>query len=1215
MLKALELAGFKSFADKTRLEFSSGVTCVVGPNGSGKSNVVDAIKWVLGSQSPKALRGSEMTDVIFNGSAGRRPQNAAEVTLEFENSAGLFELSDPAVRITRRVYRSGEGEYLINGSACRLRDIRELLAGTGVGSGAYNLIEQGRVDAVLRASPTDRRALFEEAAGISRFRMKKEEAARRLARVDQNLLRLSDIVDEVEGRLRRVRMQAGKAKRYREQSQRLKQLRTKLGLADWRGLTARLEELDVSRTLLGEQWRDEQRHVDQGEALLQSIERGDGAASAELAGVEAELASARERLVALRAAVAGDTRRLGELNESLTHARRRLVASRIEAATDAGESAPRLKRRLDEQRRLLEQVSDQAAEAAAALGRAATSRDALGSAKHDLQERGKAAERQLAELTREADRLTARLEAIHSQHAAQLPIGEAIARRRKDAARQLQQRRDELEEMATRVGEGEQAVNAARREHTRLRAELTDQLQRSAHLKAEVGADRRRLDELEAIDNQLGRLREEIASLLAPNESGAPVVVRGLVADILHVDYDTAPMIEAALGERAHHLVVENGDALLDAIGRDPGSLQTRASFQRLDAYPPEATAAALDLSGTPGVMGRADQFVEAEADFAPLVSRLLGQTWIVDTLATARRLAAGAEHTLQFVTYSGEVVASTGEVVVGPQVEAAGVLTRRRQITRLGESAAEAQHQADELASAISATQKALADAEQGADRADAEQATRLARRTELGQQLATLSERLRHLDDEQGRVDAVALTLSDQASEVESALVEARGRHEASANELSALESSRNELENQIAAAEADHGEASAAAADARVAIAAAEQHIEILAGQLAQRARESSLRRTADAEARREVVTLAERSERCRLAVLHGRSEIAGLQLVAERLARRRGQLSETRRAETSRRQLLARELHQARRRAEACRSRSQQAELEAERLRLERAAIADRMRDDYAIDLAEAARLAVDEAGAEPVSSAERATLEQELDALRGQVGAVGAVNLESLDELDELEDRFAELSAQYDDLSDAKTQLQRLSTRISTESRQFFLDTIEEVRGHFRELFRRLFGGGEADIVMLDQEGDDPLQAGVEIAASPPGKELRSISLLSGGEKTMTCVALLLAVFRTKPSPFCVLDEVDAALDEANIGRFTGVLSEFLSSTQFIVVTHSKKTMTGADTLYGVTMQESGVSKQVAVRFDDVGEDGQISPAATLRRQPPTRRAA
>ncbi|MEM8864495.1 MAG: AAA family ATPase, partial [Planctomycetota bacterium] len=415
---------------------------------------------------------------------------------------------------------------------------------------------------------------------------------------------------------------------------------------------------------------------------------------------------------------------------------------------------------------------------------------------------------------------------------------------------------------------------------------------------------------------------------------------------------------------------------------------------------------------------------------------------------------------------------------------------------------------------------------------------------------------------------------------------------------------------IAEQISNAESSEASLQAEAHDAKLLISRHDQHVEILSEQLTQLKRDTSERGSADREAASEVATLVERTRLCELSLLSGRGQISTLQFEVQELATHQKQMAARRRSGASQRQELARRLHEARRAAESTRSQLQQAELDAERLRLERTALADRMQEDYGIDLAEAAREAP---AAEPE---DRASLEQELSLLRGQVGSVSAVNLDSLEELDQLEERFAQLSSQYNDLSEAKTSLERLSTRISTESRQLFLATVDEVRGHFRELFRRLFGGGEADIIMLEEaEGADPLDAGVEIAVSPPGKELRSISLMSGGEKTLTCVALLLAVFRTKPSPFCVLDEVDAALDESNVGRFTGVLSEFLSSTQFIVVTHSKKTMTGADTLYGVTMQESGISKQVSVRFEDVGEDGQISPAATLRRQTPPSQAA
>ena len=1204
MLTALELAGFKSFADKARLEIPAGVTCVVGPNGSGKSNVVDAIKWVMGTQSPKSLRGSEMTDVIFNGSAARRPLNAAEVTLEFDNRSGLFELKEDTVRITRRVYRSGEGEYAINGTQCRLKDIRELLAGTGAGTESYSIIEQGRVDAVLRASPKDRRSLFEEAAGISRFRLKKQEAARRLARVEQNLLRLSDIVDEVEGRLRRVRSQAGKAQRYREQAERLKQLRTELGLADWWTATSRLKELDQTIAQTKSQCGELRVEIQAAEQRLHQA--GSEAEAEALSAVQRALAAAREQIAACDAAATAESQRHDELAEELRHAQRRLVGVRSEPVEGAStqqtlrQNLQETRDRAAEQRSVERKIADD-------LAKQDQSLSALRKSLSEVTERSKQLKQQLQKRQREGDRLTALDEVGQSQLADHQKMLDRLGGQAEEARQELQAAQRQLGQLDRDARTAESAFSEA----TASAAELRDSL--AAHQKTlgEVRASRVRDEhKLAALDDAVTRLetlRNEIGRLLESEQPGGrpPAKVCGLVADLIHVDFDNAPMIEAALGERAHHLVIDDGDGLLAAFAAQPGVLTTRAVFERLDVKSAGAAVDRIDLAGEQGVMGRADQFVGAEPNCELMVSRLLGRFWIVDNLATARRLASGKGRGLSFVTFKGECLHADGAIALGGTSADGGVLTQHQRAGLLREAIQAQDRRIAELRQAITRTEQQLEDAEQQSTQLESSRQGLVTQLSDAQQLVATLTERSRQLEQEQQRLSA---TVAHEAKACQEGQYEIRAIHE----ELSEAQAERQQiaaqqesLQQEIEGKELEVTRLKSAATAAHVELVKYEQHAAILSEQIAQHRKSRDQRTSAETDAADVVATLHARLRSSRLALLNKRSELASLWLVHEKQAAEAASLAKRRSREEQDRNRLSRLVTAARQRLEGEQRREQQASLVAERIRTEQANLVRRLQEDYQIDLPEAARAA----GPPQAALTDRTALEREVASLKGEVGSIGSVNLDSLDELDELESRFDQLSSQYQDLAEAKTSLERLSSRISNESRDLFLATVEEVRGHFSELFRRLFGGGEADIVLLEEEGGDPLDAGVDIAASPPGKELRSLSLMSGGEKTMTCVALLLAVFRTKPSPFCVLDEVDAALDEANIGRFTGVLSEFLSSTQFIVVTHSKKTMTGADTLYGVTMQESGVSKQVAVRFEDVGEDGQIDPAATLRRSP------
>lgn len=1218
MLTALELAGFKSFADKARLEFPAGVTCVVGPNGSGKSNVVDAIKWVMGSQSPKSLRGAEMTDVIFNGSGGRRPQNSAEVTLEFDNRQRLFELGSDQVRITRRVYRSGESEYLINGSACRLKDIRELLAGTGAGTESYSIIEQGRVDAVLQSSPKDRRALFEEAAGISRFRIKKQEASRRLARVDQNLLRLSDIVDEVEGRLKRVRSQAGKAQRYREQSQRLKELRTQLALVDWHFIAQRLAELEQQSAAIDAEQQQGNEQLEAGEAALAEYADREETDRTSTARLDRALVTTREQIASVRAATEGERRRLGELEDSLLHARRKLVAAKIEAATTPQEdSLDELHQRVEQAEQELADSQQKAAQLQAELQARQSQLETVREQRAKLNSASEPLKRQIAELDRRYDLLTLRKEQSKQRWSKHDSATEEIATQTRTVQAELESARSKTAEIETQVSQLATALAEAQHRVDQASGDLVSQQSELAGLEADLASRQQRLAHYEEAEDRLERLREDMTRLLqddahTSNES-APITIHGMVADVLHVDYDSASMIEAALGDRAQDLVVDDGNALLQIAISNNDTLTTRASFQRLDAQLAATAIDRIDLSGQPGVMGRADQFVEAAPEFMSLVKRVLGRTWIVDRLETAHQLATSIGRGLSFVTFAGEKLAADGTIALGPQSESSALLLRRREIEFLRPSIETDQSRVTALRNRVKEIQQQYQSGTQTAKQHIASHAQLAAELAEARRDTATLEERFRQQQQRQSQLEAERQQATEAERVDKAELAACHRRREELAVQLAAAAEHLQVLEGRLAPAEAELAEIQATATEARVALAKHEQHSEILSAQLKQAELTQRKNRPEDAETQEFITELKWRLTQCRGELLRATSEMATLTLELETLSAQRRHHDRLQREGKSQQREIADAVRKLRRRMESRQAEWQRSQLDIERLRLEQRSIQERMQEEYAIDLAAAA---AESQEAIELSSDDRARMEQELSQLRGNVGAVQAVNLDSLEELDELENRFEELSSQYQDLVNAKAALEKLTNRINADSRQLFVTTIEEVRGHFRELFRRLFGGGEADIVLLeDGEGSDVLDCGIDIEASPPGKELRSISLLSGGEKTMTCVALLLAVFRTKPSPFCVLDEVDAALDEANIGRFCNVLTEFLSSTQFIVVTHSKKTMTGADTLYGVTMQESGVSKQVAVRFDDVSEDGQIAPAAMLRGTSPAARAA
>jgi chromosome segregation protein len=720
---------------------------------------------------------------------------------------------------------------------------------------------------------------------------------------------------------------------------------------------------------------------------------------------------------------------------------------------------------------------------------------------------------------------------------------------------------------------------------------------------------RERIDVLSELEQRLEGLDNGVQQVLRMAEDapdGPLGGVRGVVADLFHVDVDTAPLIEVALGERAQFVVVAAGGPLFSGLGRESLNVADRVGFLFLDAFTPTTALDRIDLADEPGVMGRADRFIETAPQFAQLVRRLLGRTWLVDRLATAVRLALGAGRHLEFVTSDGELLAADGSLVVGPRSAVIGILSRRSELRACHEQIGEMEQQLAQQQIAQTRLQCECARQEETAT------ATR-ARLAELTEQLM---ERRQQTTAARARLDQVQRDRernSLQLQRIEETLVALRAAFDTATDEQSTATNGVVQLEAELksfgelyAAAESHLAERRSIATEKHVAAARCEERVEMLRLQMEQITHDQLEKDRVLAEARQRLATREAQHAELETTMLQGRQALAELFVRKEHHAVELAGEAAAEESLRNERSELNAQIREARKQLTAIESQRHKLESAADRLRHERQTLHERMQEDYGINLAEAGReeqgAASGELGDESNDlladdSVDRDAIEREIAELRNQINTIGAVNIDALEELEEIESRFKSLSSQYRDLVDAKASLERIIQRINIDSKQLFVTTLEIVRGHFQELFRRLFGGGEADIVLEDQA--DVLECGIDIIARPPGKEACSISLLSGGEKTLTCVALLLAVFRSKPSPFCILDEVDAALDEANIGRFADVLRDFLSFTQFIVVTHSKKTMSGGDTMYGVTMEESGVSKRVAVRFEDVSEDGQI----------------
>ena len=1195
MLKALEIAGFKSFAERTRFEFRPGITAIVGPNGSGKSNIVDAVKWVLGEQSVKSLRGREMADVIFNGSAGRRPLNSAEITLTLDNSKGLLPLDTPEVHITRRVYRGGESEYLINRRACRLRDIRDILTGTGLATQAYSVIEQGKIDQLLQASPMERRAVFEEAAGISRFKAKKLETLRRLDRLDQNLLRLADIVEEVQNRLRVVRSQAGKAERYRRHTQRLRELRTHAARLDWADLNRRLAELTKRSRAAAE--RRERASSEQAarEEELGRLEGEAAALDAQTRQLQAAAADDRERIAAAEAAIAHQLGRLRDTEREIGRMGRAFLElhRRVQESAGVHEAMARSADEVEERRRQLARTLAERerdlSEALETLDRARLLHEQRQSAQwEELQASLNAASG--------AARLEARLDTARAEHDRIEKELDVLRRRRQSLSEEMAGWESRLAE----AERSEQAVHETLESRRSALARTLDELRtvekRRREWERHQAARRERHAVLQQLESRREGVEPGVKEFLQRLQEASPEDrdrVRGLAADLLRAEFQVALLVDAALGESAQYVVVMDSAPLFERWLGGGAAPVGRAAFLRLDVLAQQKPPGEEEslFANLPGVLGRATDFVETDPDCEPLKRRLLGNVWFVDTLATALRLSDPAG-TARFVTLAGEVV-EPDLVIAGPKIAGGGLVSRKSELRALDE---ELERLAEALAR-VTAEETALREraAQEEAALAEAESESQRLRGTltECRHRLAALRSRWEEAEprvrDLETQREHAAQEIEETAAQWEQAL-----REKAEVERRAQLaETWLTQAAQELSTAESAVRDRTRIVTDLKVELAQCEERLRNLQAER-RRQEEAGRERLRERDALWE--RLREAARECRLAersILAAEAELAQACWQKEAVARNLLELSRQRAAVEERRAEAARLLQAAAQEVRAAEAELHRLELESSGVIHEKTALAARLREDYGImpselDLPSALE---DDRGREQIQA--------EMDDLRRKIHQLGNVNLEALEELTELERRYETLSDQYQDLTSAKASLQRIIDRINTDSRRLFLATLESVREHFGVLFRELFGGGQASIEL--EEGADVLESGIEIVARPPGKEPRSISLLSGGEKTLTCVALLLAMFRSRPSMFCILDEVDAALDEANIDRFAKVLRDFLSVTQFLIITHSKKTMTCADAIYGITMEESGVSKRVSVRFEDVSENGEFVP--------------
>jgi len=1212
-LKSLDMLGFKSFADG-KIQFPEGVTAIVGPNGSGKSNVVDAILWVLGEQSTKTLRSEKMEDVIFNGTELRKPLGMAEVsltiggldqaTMRLEGGSGLpTQLTEfQELMITRRLYRNGESEYLVNKAVCRLKDIRSLLLDTRAGSKGHTVIAQGQIDQILNASPQDRRELIEETAGIIRYKKQKAEALRKLEATQQNLLRVRDIIAEVKKQLNSLERQARQARTYQTLQQEARGIEIELLTREFRALRNGLQEI---------------------EAEVASLDQREAGTVAEQARLTADLEQARLNAIAM-----GDS--IGKIREEQA-----LIEQQQAQALTAAEV----------ERNRSQLFEEQQTQESAELEELVRSHDELAMALRSIefslssvQEEMEAKERALGELDRDMEgQLLQRASAVEEEERGRsdvLQLAVLVANTEQGVA-QLAARMQDLagrESGMTSEREGLQAQRAdALARHDLLRHEYGEADRLITSLRAQQRTAQedsaRVVSEAQELDPQILRRSEELAGVDSRLEALQGVVreemgygrqgtdestalkscagVRDAVAEWLVVPPGMDRAVEAVLGERVHGWFVDEPSVARRAIGFLEEKALGRGSFIPQQPRWGSAGVGAWwpTIAGQAGVLGRAVDLIQTDAARVEARDCLFDRVVIVESLDWAIQLWEqrlwNAPDGPTLVTLAGEVLDASG-VVTGGQVQGRqGLLERRREVVDLErrrhalvaalEQDKERRAVLHEQAQSLAQEERRLTDSLRIAEmqdlslRKDEENLQQVLadldlRLTGVAAEIQTCIGERQRLEQESQSIQAQLAQWIAEKTRQEAALGTVRGR-------LGQIDRDVRVVQERVT--------------DARLAaeaLRAKREHEQANRGRVAQQIQESEHRRHA----------LGEHLENLRCSIEQSRAEQARQEALCREsgavVDRVKGELvaaQERQAQQVAASQSVERSLDGVRREVSVIRDARMGAEVRRAELRTQLGTVEGTLSGTYQLDPLTTLGEAVEPLDAEAPAPRPDAELKEQLQQLRGRLDRMGPINLAAISEHQELDERHTFLSAQEQDLSNSIGALKEIIQRIHRTTKDMFVSTFNELQQKFSEVFGKFFPGGRAELQLVDDQpsengdGSGNQEPGIDIVAQPPGKRLKSITMLSGGEKTLTAMALLFASFLIRPTPFCLLDEIDAPLDEENIGRFTGVLRELAQNAQFLVITHNKRTMGIADSLFGVTMEEPGVSKLVSVRLGDL----------------------
>lgn len=1186
-LKEIRLSGFKSFADKTVIRFDEGVTCIVGPNGCGKSNVADAVRWVLGEQSPKALRGGNMQDVIFGGTQSRKPQSSCEVTLVFDNTNKIFDLDVAEVAMTRRLDRNGNSGYFINGQPSRLKDIVRLFHGIGLGKEGYSIIGQGKVEQIMNAKPEDRRLIFEEATGLMVYKSRKEEIERKIDSSKNNLYIYAQRIEEAERRLGPLSKQADAAKEYKEYSDSLKfnEVNTYVcrydGAEDEKnkfrervaGYSDKIISLNTQSELLNKSYEDTRRKAAEADQKLTDLndrrvelsvgnERKDG----EWKLVREKISTYKSQIAAAGEFLENGKTRTGELADAVAAAKEAIKKgeTRIAEIDNETDLLSQAIKALSGKIEVFEKLSDE-------------NRQSQLSSAENLSEIRKNQGSLAAQMQAAEDRIAELTSALKKEKARKEKLEEELDGVRKD-----------LKKLKEFTSGGEKELADREEEIRDMQLTINNFNQELFSVGGQISSLKDSLEMYIGIKNRYEGYKDSVRRLLSVAKTNPEVGshVKGTIADIIHTDQKYELAFEVALGAATQNVVTPTQDdarILIEYLKRTGGGVVTFLPVTGMKPRPDSREA--QRATSEKGAIGLATDLIRYDEYYYNVVTNLLGNTLICDTVYNATAIAKKYGNTFRIVTLDGDIVSTSGSMTGGSrQQKGASVLAGERKIEECRENILKKQKYLEKLKIAIAESEKGKEEAEAAVNALRAKYQGSLNELAVLSQREISLT---KESEEAQSNIDVYAETLKGFEEKL-GRLKDEEAYAGKSEEELNAMrqgaEATLEKQRGQCEAFKAERDEKSAKLHALEVEKAAAEKQIESLNADIRRYEKEkedliariiSTEREKATAEAElsalEEKAKQAELTEEEKAAVQAVNDEIATVSAEKEALNIRQVQLDEERTA-------VQEELTKQTDKRYKC-------EIEISKIDTNLENMRQRIEEAYGIDYEGCLALKADNFNVDEAAGL--------ISALKRKITLLGNVNLNAVEEYADEKAHYDEMTVQRDDLQKAIDDLQQALDEIRAEMLKIFDAGFNDINENFKVTFKELFGGGNAELQMDYIEGQDPLEAGVEIVACPPGKKLTKISLLSGGERALTAIAILFAILKCRPMPFCILDEIEAALDEANVDRFASYLKHFSQETQFIVITHRRPTMNQSDALFGVTMQEKGVSKIVSVKLGEV----------------------